>query len=588
MAHVGSGTLGEGRYSLDARLGTGGMADVYLAYDARLDAWVAVKILKDEFAGKQHWRKRFLQEARVTFQLRHPHIVQVLDVVDDAVAPYIVMELLQGGSLLERVARSGPMSSEEAIDVMLDVCAAVGHAHGRNVIHRDLTPRNCLMDQDGVVKVVDFGIAVIDDEREHSTRVGTDAYMPPEQRLGERVDARADVYALGATLFALLTERMPPNLFRSFVATEVERSLPAPLAKVIVRATQFQPNDRFATVAEMSAALLAARAQVMGLPPMPRPSERDEDMISTRLFDGSMGLGTLIPRDGQDATSVGPRDVSGTLSHGDEVHSWVKGPDEEAGPGKTPRRWRGVGLFILGLGLALVIALGVRWPEAPGPDAAAPAVIGDVEPPGLGGDQGGVEEAGDRPVERGGTPEERGLPSSGGSAAAEGASVAPGDASSSALAHVEVARAGQQALQAGAGGRAKRDAEKAGRPTEVDRKQAGTTVAPAVGGPDTSPGGATNPDASGGDNPASPAPFGRLFVRAPQTFKSVVARQGDKSVRVPLKDNGSSMIGFVSLEPGFWDLFWEFTNGAGGGPKHVEIKFDLMTKIECGAVTGCK
>lgn len=300
MQPTPSPNLRNGRYRVDAHLGAGGMADVYRVYDTRLDTPLAVKVLKPDIAQRPKWRKRFIQEAQVTFRLRHPGIVQVLDVVDDEDPPYLVMELIEGRSLFDLLVDGGPLAPALAIDLMLQVCDAISYAHSKDVIHRDLNPRNCLMDTSGRVKVVDFGIAIRGDERDHSTRVGTDAYMPPEQRLGRRVDGRADVYALGATLFVLLTERRPPNLFEAFAAREVHSLLPPALAEIIVRATGFNPEDRYDSVRALGAALLAVRAAVAQLPPLPRPAQEDEEQRPTELYGSAEphSLGTIIPQEG--------------------------------------------------------------------------------------------------------------------------------------------------------------------------------------------------------------------------------------------------------------------------------------------------
>lgn len=291
-------SLRGGRYRVEAHLGAGGMADVFRVYDTRLATQLAVKVLKPEIAQRPKWRARFIQEAQVTFQLRHPGIVQVLDVVDDEDPPYLVMELIRGSSLLDLVAEHGPMKPSSAIDLMLQLCDAIAYAHGQGVVHRDLNPRNCLLDPTGRVKVVDFGIAVRATAQEQSTRVGTDAYMPPEQRLGRRVDGRADIYALGASLFVLLTERRPPNLFEAFAAREVRALLHPALAEVVVRATQFLATERYASAEELAHALREARVQTEHLGPLPRPGAGEDHLLPTVLYEtDELAVGTLIPEE---------------------------------------------------------------------------------------------------------------------------------------------------------------------------------------------------------------------------------------------------------------------------------------------------
>jgi serine/threonine protein kinase len=377
MQPTPSPSLRNGRYRVDAHLGAGGMADVYRVYDTRLDTPLAVKVLKPDIAQRPKWRKRFIQEAQVTFRLRHPGIVQVLDVVDDEDPPYLVMELIEGRSLFDLLVDGGPLSPALAIDLMLQVCEAIAYAHSKDVIHRDLNPRNCLMDGSGRIKVVDFGIAIRGDERDHSTRVGTDAYMPPEQRLGRRVDGRADVYALGATLFVLLTERRPPNLFEAFAAREVHSLLPQPLAEIIVRATGFNPEDRYDSVRALGSALLAVRAAVAQLPPLPRPAEEDEEQRPTVLYGSAEphSLGTIIPQEGsprEEATREGA--IAELYTAMEVVELTTLSPDEpeaaeqvEPSDRPAPRRTALAGLLVVPL-LIGGLFFGRPWPTPPALD----------------------------------------------------------------------------------------------------------------------------------------------------------------------------------------------------------------------------
>jgi len=253
----------EGRYRLTEVLGVGGMSTVYGAYDALLDVWRAVKILERDLSVRQRTRERFLTEARTMARLRHPHIVNVLDVGLDGERVYMVMELMVGGSLMERVDSHGRLTPLQACQAMTEVLLALEHSHQHGVIHRDVKPQNILLSRDGVAKVTDFGIAAVETREQQLTRtgsvMGTWAYMAPEQRKSaKRVDARSDVYSAAATLTSLLTGHEPLDLYVEDTHSEMFADVPEGLTDVLRKATRYQSSERFATVDEFRQALLAA------------------------------------------------------------------------------------------------------------------------------------------------------------------------------------------------------------------------------------------------------------------------------------------------------------------------------------------
>ena len=203
-----------GRYVLSRKIGAGGMAEVWEAFDEGLHRSVAVKVVRDEIAGEAEFRERFIREARLAAQLEHPRILPIYDFGTEAGVTYLVMPLLPGGSLKERI--SGPMPADEAVEALAAIAAALDHAHGRGVLHRDVKPSNVLVDASGSLLLADFGLAkntaVSSELTVAGMVVGTPAYMAPEQAIGRPVDARADQYALGIVAFELLTGRTP---FRS-------------------------------------------------------------------------------------------------------------------------------------------------------------------------------------------------------------------------------------------------------------------------------------------------------------------------------------------------------------------------------------
>ncbi|MCO5171436.1 MAG: protein kinase [Planctomycetes bacterium] len=238
-------------WTLERKIGQGGMGSVYLARRPGDDTPVVVKFLAAEQAQNPTWRGRFLREARVMEQVKHPNIVGVHAVVDDE-APYIVMEFVDGGALDEQLAAQGAFAPAEAARLARDIALGLAHAHKSNVIHRDIKPANVLLTRDGVVKILDFGLAktvAADDGLTMAGQVlGTPHYMAPEQWGDHHVDARADVFALGATLYQLVTGSLPfpgsvpeeiSNLAKDAAFAwprELVADLPEDLEMVIVRA----------------------------------------------------------------------------------------------------------------------------------------------------------------------------------------------------------------------------------------------------------------------------------------------------------------------------------------------------------------
>ena len=184
------------------------MATVELAHDAELDRPVALKRLAENLARDEDLRRRFLREARLAARLSHPNVVRVFDVGEDGGRPFIAMEYVEGGTLADLVARRGALPAAEVAKLGLQMCAGLAAAHDAGLVHRDVKPQNLLLGTDGLLKLGDFGIAV----GHEGTRVtlvgtvlGTAGYLAPEQARGEQVTAAADIYAVGAVLYELLT-----------------------------------------------------------------------------------------------------------------------------------------------------------------------------------------------------------------------------------------------------------------------------------------------------------------------------------------------------------------------------------------------
>jgi predicted Ser/Thr protein kinase len=261
------------RYEVESTLGHGGMAQVYRATDRVLGRPVAVKVLSRRFAGDEKFVTRFRREAQASAGLNHPHVVSVYDTGSHGDLHYIVMEYVEGETLGALMAREAPLQPERAVRIAADVAEALGTAHGQGLVHRDVKPGNVMIDPDGRVKVVDFGIAraAADDTLTQTGLVlGTAAYLSPEQARGDRVDARSDIYSLGCVLYEMLAGRTPFSADSSVamaymhVNEEPESpsttgaEIPSEVESVVMRALEKDPDRRFQTAPEMHAALLAA------------------------------------------------------------------------------------------------------------------------------------------------------------------------------------------------------------------------------------------------------------------------------------------------------------------------------------------
>jgi serine/threonine protein kinase len=202
-----------GKYVIRRLLGQGGMGRVYHAYDPLIGRDVAIKVLLPEAAQNPDWKERFVREAQAAGHLRHPNIVTIHDLGEEAGVPYIVMEYLEGEDLDDVIRRKAPLSVSDKLDIIRQVCNALGYAHARGIVHRDIKPSNIRLLEGRVPKVMDFGIAKMGVQALTQTglTVGTPHYMAPEQVRGERdrIDGRTDIFAVGVVLYELLFYRRP-------------------------------------------------------------------------------------------------------------------------------------------------------------------------------------------------------------------------------------------------------------------------------------------------------------------------------------------------------------------------------------------
>jgi serine/threonine protein kinase len=278
----------EGKYRIDALLGSGGMGAVFSAENLRIGKQVAIKILLRAYAKDSEAERRFYREARMAGSLGHPNIVEVFDMgALENGQPFQVMELLRGETLASRLKTEGALAFEDSLEIAEQVLSALIAAHQKGVVHRDLKPENIFLTERGgerAAKLLDFGISKNlqrgDDETLSLTRpgavVGTPYYLSPEQARGDRVDHRADLWAMGVVLYEMLTGSLPykaENYNRLIVKILTTR--PAPprslrpaiepaLEEIVLRALSFEPDQRFQSAAEMRGALRVFRGTSTG------------------------------------------------------------------------------------------------------------------------------------------------------------------------------------------------------------------------------------------------------------------------------------------------------------------------------------
>jgi eukaryotic-like serine/threonine-protein kinase len=284
-----------GRYKLVRPLGHGAMATVDLAHDVELDRPVALKRLAENLARDEDLRRRFLREARLAARLAHPNVVRVFDVGEDDGRPFMAMEYVEGETLADLVARRDALPAPEVAKLGLQMCAALAAAHDAGLVHRDVKPQNLLLGAAGVLKLGDFGIAV----GHEGTRVtlvgtvlGTAGYLAPEQARGEDVTAAADIYAVGAVLYELLTGR-PARTAASLAdlgatgafdlpefAGRVRSARPE-LRDAVTACLAVRPEDRPPSAAALARRLapVASEAETLSLPV--DPAQRATEILAS-------------------------------------------------------------------------------------------------------------------------------------------------------------------------------------------------------------------------------------------------------------------------------------------------------------------
>lgn len=265
-----------GPYRLINEIGKGGMAIVWKAYHAAMDRYVAIKMLPFQFAQREEFLTRFRQEAKVIAKLEHPHILPVYDYGESEDIPYLVMRLLEAGTLTERI-QAGTLGLAEIDRIFTQLADALAYAHEKGVIHRDIKPSNAMLDTRGEMFLTDFGIAkIVEGAVAHTatgTITGTPEYMSPEQAQGLKIDQRTDIYSLGVVLYEMLTGQVPYHAETPIAVilkkiqdplpppSLVNPDIPDPLEPVLLKALTKDPADRFASMNDFLAAWKKAVAE---------------------------------------------------------------------------------------------------------------------------------------------------------------------------------------------------------------------------------------------------------------------------------------------------------------------------------------
>lgn len=414
-----------GRYRVTGELGRGAMGVVYRGVDPALDRPVAIKVIATRIGGttvsSQELEARFLREARVAARISHPGVVTVYDAGREGDSLYLVMELIEGESLAERLSRGGYPSLSEALALVARVAEALGVAHSLGIIHRDIKPGNIMLTKDGGVKVADFGVAKAVGEETNLTRtgivVGSPAYMAPEQVRGQELDGRADLFSLGVVLYELLLRRKPfpsetvTTLIYQILhedplaAPEPSRLLPEEVRAFLRRCLAKNPAERIpdgqtmaaearALITRLGGSVPVAVAGTTAVPPPPPPPAAATSVPATVTSGGirpapAVSVGARPPVDaGATSPTVMVAAPAGGPAVGPPGSPPPVPPPPPVGPARPasapppaarkPRRWAELVIALVGIGLlaaALVVVLrGRRGGE--GTTADATPVVG--------------------------------------------------------------------------------------------------------------------------------------------------------------------------------------------------------------------
>ncbi len=256
-------TIFDGTYQITEKIGSGGMADVYKAWDIEKETYVAIKVLKNEYTENAEFVRRFKREATAMYNIRHKNIVRVYEMGMYEGMYYIAMEYIEGITLKNIIKKHGALPTDVCVFVAEQICDALGYAHNMGIIHRDIKPQNIIVVDDWTIKIVDFGIAR-DVSASTMTFMGPNVlgsvhYISPEQAKGEYVDQKSDLYSLGIVLYEMLTGELPFEGDTTVTValkhineevrkpSDVDPMLPESLSKVVMKAVQKNPEYRYAS-----------------------------------------------------------------------------------------------------------------------------------------------------------------------------------------------------------------------------------------------------------------------------------------------------------------------------------------------------
>ena len=291
-------TLGD-RYEILEKIGTGGMSDVYKAKDGKLNRFVAVKVLKQEFAENANFVSKFKTEAQAAAGMMHPNIVNVYDVGEEGGTHYIVMELVEGITLKKYIEKKSRLSIKETISIAIQVSMGIEAAHNNHIIHRDIKPQNIMISKEGKVKVTDFGIAkAVSSNTITSNVMGSVHYTSPEQARGGFSDEKSDIYSLGITMFEMLTGRVPFNgeTTVAIAIKHIQEPMPSPreyvaeipisVEQIVFKCTQKSPDRRYQSMSELIADL--KRSLMKPDEDFVKISDPDEDAATKMVTEADM------------------------------------------------------------------------------------------------------------------------------------------------------------------------------------------------------------------------------------------------------------------------------------------------------------
>ena len=359
------------RYEIISQIGTGGMSDVYRAMDHKLNRYVAIKVLKKEFAQDATFVSKFVVEAQSAAGLSHPNIVNVYDVGDESGIHYIVMELVEGITLKSYIEKKGRLTFKEAVSIAIQMGNGIEAAHNNKIIHRDIKPQNIIISRDGKVKVTDFGIARAATSNTISSSVmGSVHYTSPEQARGGYVDEKSDIYSMGITLYEMVTGRVPFNADSAVTIAVMHiqeemippsrfvDDLPVSVEQIILKCTQKNADKRYHNVGDL----------VMDLKRSLVEPDGDFVNLQSDLFDNPTAvmseadLKTIKDRypdlnDDVDEDEEGEEysDNSGTSYQSQQVYEDDEDDDEDDDRDVNPKLDKAI--IALGIGAGVIILL---------------------------------------------------------------------------------------------------------------------------------------------------------------------------------------------------------------------------------------